>query len=117
MLALLKDNNKTHQLAEVYERAKADMDKETHEIENHVKSLYDQFTDEQISKKIATMLRTDEIKAEVDVIFQSVAHLHKACPGNTGDWYFTGLYPTPGGNKVVNRAYMNFYEGKKERAY
>ena len=117
MLALLKDNNKTHQLAEVYERAKADMDKETHEIENHVKSLYDQFTDEQISKKIATMLRTDEINAEVDVIFQPVAHLHKACPGNTGDWYFTGMYPTPGGNKVVNRAYMNFYEGKKERAY
>ncbi len=117
MLVLLEDHNKTHQLEEVYKRAKADMEKETHEIQNHVKSLYDQFTDDQISKKIATMLRTDEINAEVDVIFQSVDHLHDACPHNTGDWYFTGAYPTPGGNKVVNRAYMNFYEGKKERAY
>ena len=117
MLALLEDHNKTHQLEEVYERAKADMEKETHEIENHVKSLYNQFTDDEISEKISTMLRTSEINAEVDVIFQSVANLHEACPNNTGDWYFTGLYPTPGGNKVVNRAYMNFYEGKKERAY
>jgi len=117
MLELLEDQNKTHQLEEVYERAKADMEKETHEIQNHVKSLYDQFTDEQISQKISTMLRTEEINAEVDVIFQSVANLHKACPHNTGDWYFTGVYPTPGGNKVVNKAYMNFYEGKKERAY
>ncbi len=117
MLALLEDHNKSHQLAEVYARAKADMEKETHEIENHVKSLYDQFTDDQISEKISSMLRTPEINAEVDVIFQSVANLHKACPNNTGDWYFTGEYPTPGGNKVVNRAYMNFYEGKKERAY
>ena len=117
MLALLEDHNKSHQLAEVYARAKADMEKETHEIENHVKSLYDQFTDDQISEKISSMLRTSEINAEVDVIFQSVANLHEACPNNTGDWYFTGEYPTPGGNKVVNRAYMNFYEGKKERAY
>ena len=117
MLALLEDHNKTHQLAEVYERAKADMEKETHEIKNHVKSLYNQFTDDQISQKISSMLRIPEINAEVDVIFQSVANLHEACPNNTGDWYFTGLYPTPGGNKVVNRAYMNFYEGKNERAY
>lgn len=117
MLALLEDHNKTHQLKEVYQRAKADMGKETHEIKNHVKSLYDQFTDEQISRKISDMLRTEEIHAEIDVIFQSVANLHKACPHNTGDWYFTGVYPTPGGNKVVNKAYMNFYEGKKERAY
>ncbi|MGB0255167.1 MAG: amidophosphoribosyltransferase [Flavobacteriaceae bacterium] len=117
MLSLVEDAGKTHQLKEVYERAKADMHKEKHEIVNHVKPLYDQFTDEQISQKIATMLRTPEINAEVDVIFQSVANLHKACPNNKGDWYFTGNYPTPGGNKVVNRAYINFFEGKKERAY
>ena len=117
MLALLEDHNKTHQLEEVYQCAKADMEKETHEIQNHVTLLYDQFTDDQISEKIATMLSTDEINADIDVIFQPVANLHEACPHNMGDWYFTGAYPTPGGNKVVNRAYMNFYEGKKERAY
>lgn len=117
MLSLLEDQGKKGQLKEVYERAKADMHKEKHEIVNHVKPLYDQFTDDQISQKIASMLRTSDIKAEVDVIFQSVANLHEACPNNKGDWYFTGNYPTPGGNKVVNRAYINFYEGKKERAY
>jgi len=117
MLALLKDRGKTHQLEEVYERAKASVDKELHEIENHVKPLYDQFTDEEISQKIAAMLRTEDILAEVDVIFQSVDNLHKACPDNKGDWYFTGNYPTPGGNRVVNRAYINFYEGNKDRAY
>jgi len=101
----------------VYERAKASINKELHEIDNYVQPLYDQFTDEEISQKIATMLRTKDISAEVDVIFQSVANLHEACPHNLGDWYFTGNYPTPGGNKVVNRAYMNFYEGKKDRAY
>jgi len=117
MLALLEDHGKTHQLKEVYERAKASINKELHEIDNYVQPLYDQFTDEEISQKIATMLRTKDISAEVDVIFQSVANLHEACPHNLGDWYFTGNYPTPGGNKVVNRAYMNFYEGKKDRAY
>lgn len=117
MLALLEEHAKSHQLKEVYELAKASMLKEAHEIENHVKPLYDQFTDDQISEKIAAMLRTADIKAEVDVIFQSVANLHEACPDHTGDWYFTGNYPTLGGNKVVNRAYINFYEGKKTRAY
>ncbi len=117
MLSLLEDHKKTHQLKEVYEKAKADMHKDKCEIKNHVKPLYDQFSDDEISQKIAAMLRTEDIHAEVDVIFQSVQNLHKACPHNTGDWYFTGNYPTPGGNKVVNRAYINFYEGKKERAY
>ena len=71
----------------------------------------------EISDKIAQLLITDEIKAEVKIIFQSVADLHEACPKNLGDWYFTGDYPTPGGNRVVNRAFMNFYEGKDARAY
>ena len=117
MLALLEDQDKTHQLKEVYEKAKADVHKDKSEIKNHVKPLYDQFTDEEISKKIADMLRTEDISAEVDVIFQSVDNLHNACPNNKGDWYFTGNYPTPGGNRVVNRAYINFYEGNKDRAY
>ena len=70
-----------------------------------------------ISAKIASMLKNDTIHAEIDIIFQKVSALHKACPENLGDWYFTGDYPTPGGNKVVNRAFVNFYEGKSERAY
>ena len=117
MLALLEKNGQTHQLEDVYQKAKAAMGQDINSIQNHVKSLYDQFTDDQISHQIAEMLRTPDIKAEVDVIFQPVANLHEACPNNTGDWYFTGNYPTAGGNKVVNQAYINFYEGNKGRAY
>ena len=117
MLALLEKNGQTHQLEDVYQKAKAAMGQDINSIQNHVKSLYDQFTDDQISHQIAEMLRTSDIKAEVDVIFQPVANLHEACPNNTGDWYFTGNYPTAGGNKVVNQAYINFYEGNKGRAY
>ena len=117
MLALLKKHNKTEQLETVYEKAKLTINHNVSDIQNHVKPLYDQFTDEEISKQISVMLRTQDIKAEVDVIFQSVANLQQACPENSGDWYFTGNYPTDGGNKVVNQAYINFYEGKKGRAY
>ncbi len=117
MLALLKKHNKTEQLETVYENAKSTINHNVSDIQNHVKPLYDQFTDEEISKQISVMLRTQDIKAQVDVIFQSVANLQQACPENCGDWYFTGNYPTDGGNKVVNQAYINFYEGKKGRAY
>ncbi|MFL2586272.1 MAG: amidophosphoribosyltransferase [Flavobacteriaceae bacterium] len=117
MLALLEKNNKNAQLKMVYEKAKATINHKTIDIQNHVKPLYDQFTDVEISEQISVMLRTKDINAEVDVIFQSVANLHEACPKNKGDWYFTGNYPTDGGNKVVNQAYINFYEGKKGRAY
>ena len=117
MLALLKKHNKTEQLETVYEKAKSTINHNVSDIQNQVKPLYDQFTDEEISKQISVMLRTQDIKAEVDVIFQSVANLQQACPENSGDWYFTGNYPTDGGNKVVNQAYINFYEGKKGRAY
>ena len=117
MLALLKKHNKTALLKTVYEKAKATINHKVADIQNHVKPLYDQFTNEEISKQISVMLRTKDINAEVDVIFQSVANLHEACPENKGDWYFTGNYPTDGGNKVVNQAYINFYEGNKERAY
>ena len=117
MLELLKKHNKTEQLETVYENAKSTINHNVSDIQNHVKPLYDQFTDEEISKQISVILRTQDIKAQVDVIFQSVANLQLACPENCGDWYFTGNYPTDGGNKVVNQAYINFYEGKKGRAY
>ena len=71
----------------------------------------------EISKKIAEILKSNKIKADLDVIFQQINGLHRACPENLGDWYFTGNYPTPGGNRVVNRAFMNYYEGKSQRAY
>jgi amidophosphoribosyltransferase len=82
-----------------------------------VKEFYAPFNAEQISKKIGELLSPANIKAEVKIIYQSIENLHQACPKNLGDWYFTGNYPTPGGNKVVNKAFINFYEGKNERAY
>ncbi len=87
------------------------------EVSNHVKALYAPFTNEEISQEISALLSKESVKAEVEIIFQTVDGLHQSCPENLGDWYFTGNYPTPGGNRVVNRAFMNFYEGKSERAY
>lgn len=116
-LALLKDNNKYDLVEEVYKKCKAQVNLEDKDVKNYVKEIYDQFTPEQISKKIAVLLSDETVNAEVDIIFQPVANLHKACPDNLGDWYFTGDYPTVGGNRVVNRAFINFYEGNKERAY
>ena len=90
---------------------------EKHQIENFVKAIYKPFTPDQISKKIAAMLRTPSTHAEVDVIYQTVENLHVACPNDLGDWYFTGDYPTPGGNKVANKSFINYVEGKDRRAY
>ena len=87
------------------------------EKKNNVKDFYRPFSNQEISRKIADILKINKINAELDVIFQEVNSLHKACPDNIGDWYFTGDYPTPGGNRVVNRAFINFYEGKSQRAY
>ena len=117
MLALLEDDNATHLLKEVYEKCKTQVDLPDTEVKNFVTELYDRYTQRQISKKIAELLSDEEINAEVDIIYQSVENLHKACPKNLGDWYFTGDYPTPGGNRVVNKAFINFFEGNKERAY
>ncbi|MGN7812142.1 MULTISPECIES: amidophosphoribosyltransferase [Flavobacterium] len=116
-LALLKERNLYHIVDEVYAKCKAQENFEDKDVVNYVTAIYDQFTDEEISDKIAEMLSSPEINAEVKIIFQTVADLHIACPKNLGDWYFTGDYPTPGGNRVVNRAFMNFYEGKDARAY
>lgn len=114
-LELLKDTGKYHLIEEVYNKCKESQHEE-HPI-NHVKGIYAPFTAEQISDKIADLLKTEQINSEVKIIFQSIENLHKACPNHTGDWYFTGDFPTPGGMRVVNKAFMNFYEGKKERAY
>lgn len=117
MLELLKENNKYHLVDEVYTKCKAQEHKQDSEVVNYVNELYGQFTDVEISDKIADMLKEPTINAEIKIIFQTVENLHKACPKNLGDWYFTGNYPTDGGNRVVNRAFMNFYEGKDARAY
>jgi amidophosphoribosyltransferase len=116
-LELLKERNLYHIVEEVYQKSKAQEDFIDADVVNFVKEIYAPFTDQEISDKIAEMLTPDNTKAEVKIIYQTVADLHIACPKNLGDWYFTGDYPTNGGNRVVNRAFMNFYEGKDARAY
>ncbi len=116
-LALLKERNLYPIVDEVYAKCKAQENFKDAEVVNYVTAIYEPFTAEEISDKIAEMLSSPEINAEVKIIFQTVEDLHIACPKNLGDWYFTGDYPTPGGNRVVNRAFMNFYEGKDARAY
>ena len=116
-LALLKETNQYHIVDTVYKKAIDQREKEDADIVNYVKEIYIPFTTEQVSKKIAQMLKTKDINAEVEVIYQSVDNLHKACPDNLGDWYFTGDYPTDGGHRVVNEAFINFFEGNKKRAY
>jgi len=117
LVELLKENGKASLLDEAYERCQAQMELPKEEIMNEVKALYDQFSAEQISAKIAQIVTPKGLKPKVEVIYQTLEGLHKACPDHLGDWYFSGNYPTPGGNKVVNRAFMNFMENKDERAY
>ena len=116
-LALLKERNLYHIVEEVYQKSKAQENFTDADVVNYVKEIYAPFTDQEISDKIAEMLTPENTNAEVKIIYQTVADLHIACPKNLGDWYFTGDYPTDGGNRVVNRAFMNFYEGKDARAY
>ena len=116
-LALLKERNLYHIFEEVYQKSKAQENFTDADVVNYVKEIYAPFTDQEISDKIAEMLTPENSNAKVKIIYQTVADLHKACPKNLGDWYFTGDYPTDGGNRVVNRAFMNFYEGKDARAY
>ncbi|WP_190810203.1 amidophosphoribosyltransferase [Flagellimonas sp. S3867] len=115
--ALHEEHGTTHIIKEIYEKCLTQTETEDTEVVNYVKEFYKPFTAHQISKKIAQILSPKGIKAEVDIIYQSIESLHEACPKNLGDWYFTGNYPTPGGNRVVNRAFINFYEGKNQRAY
>jgi amidophosphoribosyltransferase len=117
VLALLKENNKEYLLDEVYDKCKASITSLEGNVENYVKELYIPFTYDQVSRKISEIVTPKNCKAEVEVIYQTIENLHKACPKHLGDWYFTGNYPTPGGNRVVNKAFMFFMEGKAVRAY
>ena len=116
-LALHKERGTYHIIKEVYEKCLTQVALSDDKVVNYVKEVYAPFTDEEISDKIRDLLLPKDFTSEVEVIFQTVDSLHKACPENLGDWYFTGDYPTDGGNRVVNRAFINFYEGNKERAY
>ncbi|SHL89586.1 amidophosphoribosyltransferase [Chitinophaga jiangningensis] len=116
-IALLKEQGKEHILQEAYGLCKELERTNTLHAQNVVKNVYKLFTPEEISAKIAQILNPGGIGAEIEVIYQSIESLHEACPNNLGDWYFTGNYPTPGGNRVVNKAFMNFMEGKNERGY
>ncbi|MEI7594279.1 MAG: class II glutamine amidotransferase [Bacteroidota bacterium] len=116
-IELLKDTKKTNIIDEVYNKCKSQETFPKEEVKNHVKEIYKPFSAEQISAKISELLRPEGINAEVEIIYQSIENLHAACPNDKGDWYFTGDYPTPGGNKVVNKSFINYVEGKNERAY
>lgn len=116
-IELLKENNMQNIIEEVYKNCKAQQNLPKEDIVNYVRNIYKPFTPQQISNKIAEIIKNSTINAEFQVIFQSIENLHAACPNNNGDWYFTGHYPTSGGNKVVNTSFINFYENKNQRAY
>lgn len=116
-ISLLKKAGKDHIIQDVYQKCKAQFDLPKEEVKNYVKEIYAPFTDEDISAEISRIVTPEGINAEVQVIYQTLDSLHTACPNDLGDWYFSGDYPTPGGNKVVNRAFINFMEGRNQRAY
>ena len=116
-IALLKENDLSHVIDEVYKKCKAQTILDDKNVKNFVKEIYAPFTNEQISIKIAELLSDESVQPPVEIIYQTVENLHTACPKNLGDWYFTGDYPTHGGHRVVNRAFINYIEGNRERAY
>ena len=116
-IELLRDNGKDDFIRHIYQKCKEQENFPKEQIKNYVKEIYDSFTDKEISDKIAELLTPENMNAEVEILYQTVENLHKACPGHQGDWYFTGNYPTPGGNKVVNKSFINYIEGVNERAY
>lgn len=116
-VSLLKEEGKDHIIDEVYQKSKAQENLPKEQIINYVKDIYKPYSSDTISKKISELLTPEGTNAEVEIIYQSLEGLHQACPNHTGDWYFSGNYPTPGGNKVVNKAFINYVEGKNERAY
>jgi amidophosphoribosyltransferase len=116
-IALLRERGQEQVIQDVYKAALEQVQLPKEQVKNVVKNIYASFTDQEVSAKIAQMLTPKDMQAEVEIIYQSVENLHIACPGHTGDWYFTGDYPTPGGNKVVNRAFINWMEKRNERAY
>jgi len=116
-IQLLKDTGRDSLIQKVYKDSISELSKPVEEMKNMVREIYKPFSPEEISSKISSMLRSDEINASIEIVFQSIEGLHEACPGHTGDWYFTGNYPTPGGNKVVNQSFINYIEGRNVRAY
>ncbi len=116
-ISLLRDTGKEHVIEEVYQNCIESQKLGNKQVKNYVQQIYSQFTDQQISDRIAQIITPKEINTEVQVIYQTLDNLHKAIPEHLGDWYFSGNYPTPGGNKVVNKAFMNWMEGKNQRAY
>ena len=117
-ISLHGDNgNRKIILDSIYKKCKKAIINNVQETENFVKELYKPFSSNQISNKIAELLSKNGLKSELKIIYQSIENLHKSCPSHRGDWYFSGNYPTPGGNRVVNKAFINFYEGKSKRAY
>ncbi len=116
-IALLKERRMEQVIEDVYTKCLGQMDLPKEEVVNFVKEIYSPFKPEEISAKISELLTPKNMKAPVDIVFQSIENLHEACPNNLGDWYFTGNYPTPGGNKVVNKAFINWKEDRNERAY
>jgi amidophosphoribosyltransferase len=116
-IELLKDNNKQGVIEDIYKKCTAQISLPKEEMKNYVKEIYAPFSAKEISSKISQILKPKDTKAEVEIIYQSIGDLHIACPNHNGDWYFTGNYPTPGGNKVVTKAFINYVEGNKKRAY
>lgn len=116
-IELLKEKGMQHVIDEVYRKSLEQRNKPKEEIVNYVKEIYQPFTEEEISEKIAEMLTPEGTEAKVEIVFQSIENLHKACPNNNGDWYFSGNYPTPGGNRMVNTAFLNYVEGLEKRSY
>lgn len=116
-IMLLKESRQTNVINDVYKKCKAQENLPPGEMVNYVREIYKPFTAEQIALKISEMVRPEKARARVTVIFNTIENLHEACPNHTGDWYFTGNYPTPGGNMVVNRSFINYIEGRNERAY
>lgn len=114
---LLKETHQGHIINEVYRKCRAQLKLPKEKVVNYVKEIYKPFTADQISAKIADMLTTTETRAVIEVVYQKIEDLHEACPDHRGDWYFTGNYPTPGGNKVVNKAFINYIEGRDTRPY
>ena len=116
-ISLLKDTGQEDVIDNVYKKCKDQINFPKEEMVNHVKDIYNPFSAEQISKKISQILTPKDTRAEVEIIYQGIEDLHIACPNHTGDWYFSGNYPTPGGNKVVTKAFINYVEGSNKRAY
>jgi len=116
-ISLLREQGNEDVIVGVYQKCKDSAALPKEDVVNYVKAIYEPFSDQQLSDRIAKIVTPKEINAKVEVIYQTLDNLHKACPDHTGDWYFSGDYPTPGGNKVVNRAFVNWMEGKNQRAY